>query len=87
MAYPLRSPIHERMPAILSPQEALLWLEAPGLSLLRPCASQTLALWPVSNRVNFPRNNDPGLVERIDAGEATPQDQVKRQSDQFQLPL
>ncbi len=81
------SPIHERMPAFLSPQEALLWLEAPDVSLLRPCASQTLALWPVSNRVNFPRNNDPGLVERIDAGKATPQDQVKRQSDQFQLPL
>ncbi|MGA7329172.1 MAG: SOS response-associated peptidase [Rhodomicrobium sp.] len=76
------SPIHERMPAILSPQEALLWLEAPDVSLLRPFASQTLALWPVSNRVNFPRNNDPGLIERIEAGEPT-----QRQNDQFQLPL
>jgi putative SOS response-associated peptidase YedK len=28
-----------------------------------PCVGRTLRAWPVSTRVNSPRNNDAGLIE------------------------
>jgi putative SOS response-associated peptidase YedK len=55
--------IHDRMPAILAPDEALAWLKTGDTALLKPCPSEALAAWPVSTRVNSPANNDSGLIE------------------------
>lgn len=56
------APIHDRMPVILSREGALEWLRSADVSLLRPCPPDWLSVWPVSTRVNSPRNNDPGLI-------------------------
>ena len=55
------------MPAILSLEDAAGWLKTGGSALLKPCPSQSLALWPVSTRVNSPANNDRGLTAEIPA--------------------
>jgi len=55
-------PIHDRMPVILAPENWDTWLEteakdAGGLqSLLKPYLAEDMTAWPVSTRVNSPRN-------------------------------
>ena len=55
------APIHNRMPVVIEPADWPVWLgEAEGdpAALLRPAGEDVLRLWPVSPRVNAPRNND-----------------------------
>lgn len=40
--------------------------EADPRMLLRPAGNDVLRLWPVSLRVNTPRNNDADLIEPIE---------------------
>ncbi|RJX35345.1 MAG: SOS response-associated peptidase [Desulfarculus sp.] len=61
--------IHERMPAILAPEDEAAWLD-PGQSdpaalheLLRPCPDEWLEAFPVSPRVNSPAQEGPELIE------------------------
>ena len=67
--------IHHRMPCVVRPKDAAAWLDpdrtdpdAAG-GLLRafgdPAAFRTRA-WPVSARVNTPRNDDAGLLDRAE---------------------
>lgn len=51
--------VHDRMPAILEPEEAEAWLAAPAQRLLHPAAEGVLEGRPVSDRVNSVRNDDP----------------------------
>lgn len=56
-------PVHDRMPAILRPEEESRWLE-PGppdrlKEILQPYDSRELELTPVSVAVNSPRNDSP----------------------------
>ena len=53
--------IHDRMPAIIAPDNYDAWLEAGGQDLLRPCAGEMEA-YPVSRRVNNPRNQGEALI-------------------------
>ncbi|SDJ52533.1 SOS response-associated peptidase [Salimicrobium halophilum] len=59
------SGIHHRMPVILRQEEYGAWLdsEEEARNLLRPLPDGTLAMYPVSKRVNTPRNNDAALLE------------------------
>jgi len=62
------SPIHDRMPVIVSPVDWSVWLgeqEGDWQSLLRPCPSEWLTCWPVSRRVSNGRENNPGLLEQV----------------------
>ena len=83
--------IHDRMPAILSPEEALAWLKTGDTALLKPCPSDALATWTVSTRVNSPANNDPRLAEKIaplaPIAEAAPNDKIERKPTQLPLLL
>jgi putative SOS response-associated peptidase YedK len=74
--------LHERMPVILEPADWPTWLgEAEGdpTALLHPAADHVLRLWPVSRRVNTPKNNDAQLLDRVpdapvyDAGGLNPE--------------
>ena len=59
------APVHVRMPLLLGPADWPLWLgEVSGDAgaLLHPAPSSVLRLWPVSSRVNSPRNNDAELL-------------------------
>ena len=62
-------PIHDRMPAILMPEEVLCWLD-PRLTdsrdlapLLHPFAGEAMTVVPVTDRVNNTRFDDPACIE------------------------
>lgn len=64
----LMRPIHDRMPAILTPEDEARWLDprsgaAEALPLLRPYPEGALEAFPVSRAVNSPSVNDPSLIE------------------------
>jgi putative SOS response-associated peptidase YedK len=65
--------IHNRMPAVLSPEMWPAWLgEHPATvqdlkAMLAPYPAKDMISWPVSPRVGSVKNNDPGLVEPIAA--------------------
>ncbi|MFQ5775689.1 MAG: SOS response-associated peptidase [Kiloniellaceae bacterium] len=68
----LLRPIHKRMPVILDPADFELWLDprcdpAEARSLLTAFPSEALTFYRVSRRINDPRNEDPSLVEPIEA--------------------
>ena len=63
------TPLHDRMPVILDPQDFDEWLD-PGLQkgdtllhLMRPFSSAQMRAVAVSRIVNNPRNDEPGCVE------------------------
>ncbi|MBL8746428.1 MAG: SOS response-associated peptidase [Phycisphaerae bacterium] len=60
--------IHDRMPVILEPDGVSQWLDAsrPERAMPDPLAAERLEAFPVSSRVNSPRNNDPGLCVPCD---------------------
>ena len=64
--------IHPRMPVILAPDAFDPWLdpETPGAeaeALLVPYPSEALTHYRVSPRLNSPANDDPALIEPLDA--------------------
>ncbi|WP_419951479.1 SOS response-associated peptidase [Methylobacterium sp.] len=68
--------VHDRMPAILSPDAIEPWLDHLGTgpeeaaALCRPCPDEWLTLNPVSARVNDARNEGAGLA--VPVGRAGP---------------
>lgn len=66
---PAISKLHDRMPAMLLPEEEHLWIddEIPSeeaLKVIQPYPDELLEIYPVSTKVNNVRNNDPSLLER-----------------------
>ena len=66
----LMAPIHDRMPVILPLESIASWLEPNTRpdevsNLLRPCASEVLAAYTVSNLVNNPRFDSPSCIARV----------------------
>ncbi len=60
--------IHDRMPVILSGDDAQRWIEsAPeeAHGLIRSCDEDWLEAWRVSTRVNSPRHDAPDLLEPV----------------------
>lgn len=68
----LVSPIHDRMPVILHPKDYALWLDPNFTSsdslqdaycrlqaLLKPYPSEAMIAYPVSSKVNSPKNDSP----------------------------
>jgi putative SOS response-associated peptidase YedK len=60
--------IHHRMPVILDQRDYATWLDpkADGLEVLRPCPEDWLETLMISDRVNKPAHDDPGVLEPID---------------------
>ena len=56
--------IHNRMPAILEPNDRWLGLEPDPHDLLITHPSEPMTMWPISTRVNKPENDDPSLLDR-----------------------
>lgn len=67
----LSRPIHDRMPAILTPNDYETWLDpvfqepAPLQSMLCPFDSRKMTVDPVSTRVNSPRYDDAKCIQII----------------------
>jgi putative SOS response-associated peptidase YedK len=58
------SPVHDRMPVILDPDDYDVWLD-PGMrdvsaasDLLKPCDARLMRGYPVSTRINHVANDD-----------------------------
>ena len=65
MAQIHNAPGKQRMPAILSASGVDTWLNgspADAHALLQAYPAELMVAWPVSVRVNSPKNNDPQLV-------------------------
>ena len=55
-----------RMPAILAKDDREAWLKGTAdeaWSTLKPYADEHMVAWPVSTRVNSPKNNDASLIQ------------------------
>lgn len=68
----LTAQVHDRMPVILAPRDYAAWLDPaasrPDLeALLAPWPAADMEAWPVSPRVNNPKNDDPSLLDRVEA--------------------
>ncbi len=67
----LMQSIHNRMPVILPPETWDIWLDTANTnkqrlqSMLNQYPTEEMAAWPVSTRVNSPRNNGEACVGRI----------------------
>jgi putative SOS response-associated peptidase YedK len=65
------APIHNRMPAILPREAWALWLGEEAvdkdalLALLRPFPAEGMRAYPISTRVNSPKNDAPELLEAV----------------------
>jgi putative SOS response-associated peptidase YedK len=59
--------IHTRMPVILSEEHHEAWLSgAAGKEILVPFPAELMKAWPISPRVNSPKNNDPEIIAPIE---------------------
>ncbi|BAY17355.1 hypothetical protein NIES21_31920 [Anabaenopsis circularis NIES-21] len=77
----LLTPIHDRMPVILAPEDYDLWLDTQVQTpeklqpLLDPYPAEAMTAYPVSNLVNKPQHNSPECI--IPLGEEnTPPNQL-----------
>jgi putative SOS response-associated peptidase YedK len=67
----LVAPIHNRMPVILRPEDYPIWLgekpaDADALSAAcTPIPAEDMRAYPISTRVNSPRNDDVGILEEV----------------------
>ena len=65
--------IHDRMPVILDPRDYARWLDPSetsaedAVNLLRPFDPDQMTAYPVSTRVNTPKNNDDDLIRAVAA--------------------
>lgn len=64
-------PLHDRMPAIASPDAYDLWLD-PAIhdrallqNILKPCPSEALDIYEVTSKVNSPKNNSPENIQKM----------------------
>ncbi len=61
--------IHDRMPVILPPEAYKRWLspiEPDPSDLLVSFPSEEMRMWPISTRVNSPKNEDPGILDPLE---------------------
>jgi putative SOS response-associated peptidase YedK len=71
IANPLMEPIHERMPVILSPKQFDQWLDpdfkdvAKLSELMQPYKAKDMQAYPVSLRVNNPKNDTASCIEPL----------------------
>lgn len=71
--------VHDRMPAIVHPQDFERWLDCRGtsvaeaLALIPPVDDAFLEAYPVSTKVNAVRNDDESLIEPLTEPLAAPE--------------
>lgn len=57
--------LHDRMPVVIAPEDRERWLSDPS-DLLRPFPAEQMTMWPVSQQVNSPKNDNPGLLDPVE---------------------
>jgi putative SOS response-associated peptidase YedK len=65
----LMKEIHDRMPVILDRQVEKRWIESASeeelIQLMKPYEGSTLIAYPISSKVNSPRNDSPEIIEPV----------------------
>jgi putative SOS response-associated peptidase YedK len=60
-------PIHNRMPVMLTPDNERVWISDESLEdvmhLLQPYDEKEMNAYPVTKKVNSPKNNDRSVME------------------------
>lgn len=78
------APIHDRMPAILDPDDYARWLDPDEhrtetlSALLHPCPARLLETVPVGTFVNDVRHDGPACIERLVERPAVPEAETQR---------
>ncbi len=84
----LLMPIHDRMPAVLEPDDFETWLSPrtrpeEAATLLKPAREDLFRLTPVSTLVNSANNDDPRLLKEATADDERPAEPEPRQGSLF----
>jgi len=66
----LVSPIHDRMPAILTPDQEKVWLsdlpaEALTETILKPLPANLMSAYKISTLVNSPEHDNPEIIKQV----------------------
>jgi len=70
-ANPLMAKIHDRMPVIIKPEDYATWLDTNFDDVIRiqgmalPYPDRLTEAYPVSRKVNSPKNDSPDLIEEV----------------------
>jgi putative SOS response-associated peptidase YedK len=61
--------LHDRMPVIPAPESYDRWLggEPDPADLIRPYPAEEMVTWSISTRVNKAENDDPAILDRVEA--------------------
>jgi putative SOS response-associated peptidase YedK len=58
------------------------WLKGPNpKELLKPYAAERMTMWPVSPKLNSPKNDSPDLLEPVEEPERAAQGEVTRANE------
>ena len=59
--------LHDRMPVVIAPEDHNRWLNgsSPG-ELLKPFPADRMVMWPVSPKLNPPKNDSPDLLDEFE---------------------
>lgn len=63
--------IHDRMPVIIKPEDYSIWLDTKFTDVIKiqtmslPYPERLMQAYPVSRKVNSPRNDSPDLIEEV----------------------
>ncbi|MCA9400317.1 MAG: SOS response-associated peptidase [Candidatus Omnitrophica bacterium] len=61
------APVHGRMPVILEEQDEPQWLDGKQIeSFLQPLIDGRIEAYPISTLVNFPKNDGPDILQKVD---------------------
>ena len=63
----LAAQLHDRMPVVIAPEDRERWLKgADPADLLKPFPAERMIMWPVSPKLNSPKNDSPDLLDQFD---------------------
>src|SRR5215207_859521 len=72
--------LHDRMPVVIAPEDRERWLKGPNpKELLKPYPAKRM--WPMSPKLNSPKNDSPDLLEPIEEPSAPAEGEVTRANE------
>jgi putative SOS response-associated peptidase YedK len=74
--------IHPRLPVVIGPEDRERWLKGPNpKELLKPYAAERMTMWPVSPKLNSPKNDSPDLLEPIEEPASSATGDIERANE------
>jgi putative SOS response-associated peptidase YedK len=74
--------LHDRMPVVIAPEDRERWLSGDKpKELLKPYPAERMTMWPVSPKLNSPKNDSPDLLDEWLAPEESATGGVERANE------